>query len=203
MSLIGFSAVTLEEALSHLSCRSCTPSTMGAQLEALQNRADVGPARDHEGMHVKAPIRDAVRAAEQAESRMLRDIGAIRCLDALASLQHAHVLKDRPALAKMHKAVPSRAQGELVIQCLRAHSEYRRGGKPDQDRALAAVYVWAHSRASDMFPLTAHDCEDLASAFKSGKAVRARQKAAELYADCYLVLAEFVVAWNRKQIKVA
>ena len=140
-----------------------------------------------------------LQAQANAEGRCCaREIPTIRCLDALSTQRNAHVLKDRPALAKLHKRVPERTQGELVVLCLRAYEEWRLTSK---ERALAAVHAWAHALVPDAFPVPDHGEDDLAQAFRAGKAARARQRAAELYADCYLVLAEWVTAWNRKQIK--
>ena len=201
MSLIRYGAVTLDDALGLLSARTCSPSTMGAQLEALAARAALEPAAVDVGdapVYVKPPKQDALQAQANAENRMLREIATIRCLDALSTYQHAHVLKDRPALAKLHKRVPTRTQGELVLLCLRAYEEWRLTSK---ERALAAVHAWAQVLAPDAFRVPDHGEDDLAQAFRVGKAARSRQRAAELYADCYLVLAEWIASWNRRQIR--
>ena len=45
MSLIRYGAVTLDDALGLLSARTCSPSTMGAQLDALAAQAEAGAHR--------------------------------------------------------------------------------------------------------------------------------------------------------------
>lgn len=75
---------------------------------------------------------------------------------------------------RLAKLAGSKPAGRLVIECLRAYAD---GGLP-------SVYTWAE------YPLA-----------KSSPA--AKSKAAELYADCWLVFAEFVASWNRRQIRVA
>lgn len=201
MKGISGGVITLDDALSFLSSRSCTPSTMGAQLDALRDRAEAdGQSLNYDGIHVRSQRQDAVKVAKESENRLLRDIGVIRCVDALARVQHDRIMKNKPSLTKLQRLVADRCEGELVVQCLRAY-EARRLHSPEA--ALAAVYQWAHAHAPDSYPAVLHSETDLPQAFRLGKASRARQKAADLYADCYLVLAEFVAAWNRRQIRAA
>jgi hypothetical protein len=61
--------------------------------------------------------------------------------------------------------------------------------------------MWASSLAPETYPIPKHRESDLAQAFRAGKALRARARAAELYGDCYLALADWVTAWNRRQIQ--
>lgn len=118
-----------------------------------------------------------------------------RCLEDLARL--ADTRADLPSLSKLQAAVKERSQGELVVQCLRAYEERLR----DPERALAAVYEWARGHAPKLYPPVLHSEADLTTAFASGKAQKARGKASDLYGDCFMVLSEFVTAWNRQQIK--
>lgn len=200
MSLIRYGLVTLDDARCMLMSRSMAPSAMGPMLERAQCRY-VGPEYSDtvNEVHVKAERTDAVRAQEDAENRMLRDLGPLRCLDALARVVHAHVLKDRPALARLHKHVPGRTQGELVIGCMRAYEQW---ALHSEERALAAVYLWASSLAPEAYPARVDADEELAQAFRERKAQRARRRASDLYGDCYLVFAAWVAAWNRKQIRL-
>ena len=204
VSLVRYTKITLDEVLCFLTGRTHAASTMGAQLD--QARALYHGGQPHgqfstaNEMHVKAPIQDVFAAQERAESQILENISVAKCLDALAQVQQAHILKDRPALAKLHKLVPERTQGELVVQCLRAYEEWR---LKSEERALAAVYAWAGTHAPLAFPPVSHEEDTLTQAFRVGAAKRARQKASELYADCYLVIAEWVVQWNMRRMAPA
>ncbi len=119
----------------------------------------------------------------------------LRCLSDLARL--AGTRADLPELTKLQAAVKGRCQGELVVQGLRAYEEHRRS----PERALAAVYEWARGHAPKLYPPVLHTEADLPTAFARGKAPQPRGKAADLYADCFLVLAEFVTDWNRRQMR--
>ncbi len=116
----------------------------------------------------------------------------IRCLDALSGVK----IRKMPSLSKMVYGSTASA-GELVVQCLRAYQEHQRS----VPRALSAVYAWAWLKAPKLFPTILHTEKDLETAFARGKAQLAYYKAADLYADCYLVLAEHVLEWNRNQIR--
>ncbi len=81
------------------------------------------------------------------------------------------------ASKKIHPALAKLKglSGVLVVGCLRAYAE---GGLPE-------VYAWAGYPAVTS-PAAQADAQRLA---------------AELYADCFLVCAEFVADWNRRQIR--
>ncbi len=194
MSLVKYRPVTLDQVLCHLMARTNTSSTMGAMLDKAQAVYTVYPEFSDTAneMHVKQARSDLSKIQESAEAEAVN--GAVyRCVDMLATVKHAHVLKDRPSLAKLQKHVPDRGQGELVIQCLRVYEEWR---LRSDEKALAAVYSWAQSHAPLAYPVALHEEETLAQAFRTGAAKRARQRASELYADCYLVLASWVTYWN-------
>jgi hypothetical protein len=195
MSLIRYGKITITDVLGFLSARTCTSSSMGGQLEKARSvYAGAEFSDTFNDMHVKSPRPDSFQACDTAESQLVSDVPVLRCVDALARVKNAHVLRDRPSLVRLQKQVPTRGQGELVVQCLRAYEENR--GDRSPEKALAAVYLWAHSRAPEAFPSVSHDEEDLAQAFRSGKAPKARQRASDLYGDCYLVLGAFVTWWN-------
>jgi hypothetical protein len=180
MSLIRYNAVTLDEALGVLSARTCSPSTMGAQLDVVEQGT-------------KGSRIDPFEAQEKAENRIMRDISAIRCLDALAA---SRVRPDLLNLEQLQRITGERIGGRLVVQCLRAFEEWR---NESQERALVAVYMWANGKTPVRFPIPKHQEVDLAQAFRAGKTPRAKSMAADLYADCYLVLAEWIPAWNLRQ----
>lgn len=103
-----------------------------------------------------------------------------------------------PALTKLQRVVPDEEQTALVMQCLRVY--HARRAEPDV--ALAEVYAWARCKAPSLYPTTLRaKGESLGVAER--KLVAAKCKAAELYADCFLVFAEFVAAWSTRQIGVA
>ncbi|MBX3218904.1 MAG: hypothetical protein KF795_00210 [Labilithrix sp.] len=205
--LISYGTVTLDRALDFLASRTCSPSTFGAQLDAMRESAahaqrvdeeDEEPGDTAQLVRVGPIRKDPFAAQTNAENRILQEIGTIRCLDALAGLRHDRVMKNKAGLARLQKLVPDATSGALVILCLRAFAEWHLQSK---ERALAAVYTWASSLAPDAYPIPKHRESDLAQAFRAGKAVRARARAAELYGDCYLVLADWITAWNRRQIR--
>lgn len=218
MSLVKYSPVTLEEILCFLMGRSFAASTMGQQLEQAEAIYNGSPTHTlfstANEMHVKAPVVDVFKAQERAESAMLDNISVSKCVDGLT--QTTRTLKDRPALAKLQKACPRFGQGELVVGCLRAYGEYaslpfvqkadaateKNWGEPprrSEHRALAAVYEWASARAPSTYGNIEHEEESLTMAFRSGQAMAARSRAAELYADAFLVLDEFVKQWNQRK----
>lgn len=185
--------------------RTHASSTLGAQLEQARAIYHGGPAHGAFGtgneMHVRAPVHDVWKAQENAESAALENISVAKCVDGLATVKVARILKDRPALLKLQKAVPARGQGELVIMILRVYEEWR---LKSPERALAAVYTWAGTLAPLGYPVALTEEHDtLAQAFREGAARKARGKASELYGDAFLVLAQWVTEWNLRREGVA
>lgn len=183
-------------------CPVCqTPTEIGQIVSGKVHLRCYGEKFVHEGMHLKPAAPDGAQAREMAELRIPRDIPTIRCLDALCAQRNANGLKVRKGLARLHRAVVAkdsdRTQGELTVQCLRAYEEFR---LRSAEQGLAAVYRWANRLAPEQFSVVLHTESDLAQAFRTGQAKNARTQAAELYADCYLVLAEWIVSWNRGQM---
>lgn len=140
--------------------------------------------------------RTCAPSSEEPEG-LLENAEVIRCVDDLAKIADTRV--DLPSLAKLQRVVTDRTQGELVVQVLRAYQPHQ----ANPERALAAVYEWARGRAPALYPPALHTEDDLPGAFARGKAAIAKSKAADLYGDCFLVFAEFVAAWNRRQMRVA
>ncbi len=201
MSLVRYAPVKLDEVLCFLMARTNCLSTFGAQLEQARAIYHGGPMHSTFGtaneIHVKAPMPDIWKGQENAEANILSNISVSKCVDALAQVKMARILKDRPALAKLQKSVPSRGQGELVIQVLRVYEEWRLASP---ERALAQVYCWAQSLAPLVYPVALpKEYDTLAQAFREGAARGARTKASELYGDAFLVIAEWVAQWNMRR----
>lgn len=134
---------------------------------------------------------------------MLEDAELVRAADDLVMLQASALAAygvDSPGLLKLAKA---QRLGTVVSKCLRAFEEFR----ADPNRALAAVYATARSISPGQYPLVMHSTApgdsppSLAQAFASGRAAQAKSTAAELYADCLVVLSCFVSERNRKKVK--
>lgn len=87
-------------------------------------------------------------------------------------------LSELPALAALHRQARGWSQGALVVQCLGAYQNFA-GESPE--RALASVYCWALRVACGK---AEWEAKALAKQFLKGKQNKARQKAAQLYADC-------------------
>jgi hypothetical protein len=198
--MIPYAAVSVDEVLCVLAARTNAPSAMGEQIDRMQESAHAASlAAAGEDLPKIHEYRDAWHAQENAENRIMRDIAVFRCLDTLACTENVRGLKGLPTLVRLSKAVRHRTKGELVIQCLRAHAMWATQSK---ERALAEVYVWAHGHAPDLFPAVNHKESSLWQAFRVGSANKARQRASNVYADCYLVMADWVAAWNRRQIRL-
>ncbi len=106
---------------------------------------------------------------------LLAEAEVIRCADALSAATFVVSPDSIPTLTRLQRAVPTSTQGILVTQCLRAYEEHR----ANHGRAIEAVRLWSVRLAPRVRSLDA----------------------ADLYADCFLVFAEFVAAWNRRQIR--
>lgn len=209
-------AVTVEDLLAVCIARNATPSTLGAQLEMLAERAhakksekrnvnpfalaDADAAIELAGgfMLVRSSIGDPYAQRDAAESAMLGSCAALRCLAELAAVKNSSTLKRdnsrRSALLSLAAHAPERGQGELVVQCLRAYEEWRSVSK---ERALAAVFAWSKRVCGQSHK----DENELAQEFREGKAIAARKKASDLYADAFLLLGRWVHYWNRRCLR--
>ena len=107
---------------------------------------------------------------------IVSDEGEPQVLRCLRALRLAGCLASKAECPHLFEAVSryDDTSGEFVICCIH---DFEKGG-------LGAV----HRRAEWPAPRT------------HGEAEAVRRRAASLYADCLLVLAEFVAAWNRGQI---
>lgn len=197
--------VTVQDVLDVLVGRTSAPSNMGAQLERIQDAAFRISDRmqamnliDLDQDSLELPMRTAKRqvanpsCVDAAEQFAFMRAPAIHCLQDLCAVKHTHVLKSRAAIAALHKRAPDWTQGAIVVGCLRAYQE--RASK-SKERGLAEVHAWSQ-RITGAEP--DDDACELAEQFAKGKALRKRRAAAELYADCMLVVMGWVGIWNRR-----
>lgn len=196
--------VTVQDVLDALVGRTTAPSNMGAQLDRIRDKAFRIPDKTQaknliEEDQNERPVQKARRSVrdisciDSAETFALMRAPVLHCIQDLCEVGHAHSLKSRAALAALHKQAPHWTQGALVVGCLRAYHEWASHSK---ERALAEVCAWLHRVAGAEAP----DAFELAQHFREGKAKRSRTRAAELYADCILVLLGWVGIWNRREI---
>lgn len=194
--------VKLSDVLDFLVGVSAIPSNFGAQLEAIVAKRSTPEAsrtvcytESLDAKTTKQPVIDA-RAVSRMEDELIERASVIRCLQEFADLQTGYPLKERRALSRLHRRVSHRTQGELALRALYA---YQKWGSNSPERALAEVYAWSrriqHLEPGDVFML--------AQEFRGGEAKRAREEAAELYADSLLVLSAWVGAWNARHGKRA
>jgi hypothetical protein len=128
-------------------------------------------------------VKEVLQALAQTEPR--------RCLQALCSIQMTSV-KGCRSLCSLHRLVPQRNRGELVVLCLTAYHEWAHQSK---ERALAEVYAWSRRVVGDG---DRADAVALARAFRAGKELSARKAAAKLYSDSIIVLADWIRVWNKR-----
>lgn len=178
--------ITIDDILHTLVSQSAAPSSMGAQLERLRYGASIAP--------------DPFRARDEVESRLLRDAALFRCAADFAARQElrGNNAAAYKALEKVYRGSTTKPpQGTIALRVLRAYQERC---TQSQERALVEVYSYLASIAPDVLPPPPKDDGvDLVTAFRTGKAKRARSMAAEVYADALLSLGAFLSIWNRNQ----
>lgn len=172
--------VRVESILDLLVSRSCAPSTFGAQLDRLRYGLSNTP--------------DPFRAREDAEANMMEKAGVMRCLSAFSERGEFRTKTiSYKGLERVQKATYAKLpQGHIAQEVLRAYQEWVGMG---QERALAMVYGYLNRVVPELAPEKAS--LDLVQSFRDGKAKRARDFAAELYADSLLALEAFVRVYNR------
>lgn len=129
--------------------------------------------------------RTAQSSGTEAEA-ILADAKLVRAADELAALELSSLdalWAKAPSLRRLALAAKGKSAGMLLCQCLREYEAFR----ATPERALARVYTWANSVDPKLYPL--------------GKPGLVREAASELYADCLIVLSDFVTSKNRKQIR--
>lgn len=184
------SSVTLNEVLEVLSSRTAAGSNFGTHLE----RAQDGLSWNGKGLHAMQ--------VSAIEDRMLQAGAVYRCVDDLAAagLEVMGIGKDSyPSLSKLRmKTDRPLPPGYAVVKCLRVYQEW---ATREPVRGLAAVYSWMHEVAPDYCRLAEHDEDSLTQAFLVGKAKSARRMASEVYADCFLIVSNWVPKWNVNEKK--
>lgn len=134
---------------------------------------------------------------------MLEDAELTRAADDLDGLQGSALVTYGVDSLGLRNLAKVQRLGTVVSKVLRSFEEFR----ADPNRALAAVYSTARGIAPSLYPLTMYSMvpgespPSLAQAFASGRAAKAKSAAAELYADCLVVLSCFVSERNRKKVK--
>lgn len=193
--------LTVQDVLDVLVSGGIAPSNMGAQLERIRDKAlrppdktrakdfiyDTGPqqAAYEAGrvVHVRSVVRD-VSCIDAAEQFALMHAPVLRCIDALCEAKDSAAFRGRTVLKSLHERTGA-SFGSLTIGALRVYQE--RASK-SQERGLAEVFVWRQR----LLYQPADDANVLAQQFREGKAKKSRSIAAELYADCMLVLMRWV-----------
>ena len=189
--LTAVGAVTVDDVLYYLMSRTVVPSALGAQLDRMRSGQSGSPGS---GNAAKAAASDD---AVRREMQMLRQAAIYKCVADLEAVTSV----DFEPCPDMHKfARQARMNdGQAVVGLLRA---YQTRSSQSEQRALADTAVWMLSKAPNA-ELTEHDESVLAQSFREGKQKRARGRTLRALADAQLVLARWVVRWNRKRVRVA
>jgi hypothetical protein len=187
------STVQVADVLDHLVAKSAAPSSFGAQLDRMRFGIQVTP--------------DPFRAREEAENKLLQSAALLRCIDqfearyefSVTTRQRATSAAGYKVLDRIQKAT-KRGQGEIALGILRAyHERVTCSIGQSQERGLLAVYTYVAGIAPDAVPAPPKDTDDLLMAFRTGSAKRARNMAAEAYADALLALQNHVRVYNKKK----
>lgn len=177
----------VDDILHFLVARTSAPSSMGAQLERMKNGCSTAP--------------DPFRARDEAESAMLEQANLLRAMDEFEKRDEFRS-SNRNDYRKLHEAQRKCAtsgripQGKIALGVLRAYQER---ATTSQERGLVEVYRFVRSIAPKSMPPPPKDEGDLAQAFRTGKASRSRDDAAEIYADALLALGTFLQSWNKRR----
>lgn len=157
---------------------------MGAQLDRLRYGTASAP--------------DPFRAQSEAEDRMIEAATLLRCLSDFSSKQELRSSSAATyrALEKVQRATNAKLpQGLIATEVLRAYQEW---STKSQERGLTAIYQYLSRIAPSIVPAAPQSqVDDLVSLFRNGKAKRARDFSAEIYADALLSLGGFLQTFNR------
>lgn len=203
MTMINRTPVTVEEMLAHFVSRSNAPSTMGSQLARLAAGSD---ARHH-GAGWGPKAKAETPTPKDPEGPILRDSNVYRLEQGLAAIKGADL--DIPALVSVTSSTKD-GMGRVVVRVLRAFQEAL--AAPTEDELGRA-----HQRAQKVTqrpdePPSVFVERQLAvfqkaiGEYRAPRGIEAIERlypgienAAELYADCLLVLSMFVQSFNRKK----
>lgn len=177
-------AVRIDDVLHHLVARSAAPSSMGSQLDRLRTGTFGRP--------------DPFRSRDEAENQIMEQAQLLRCMSDFADrLEFRTATSTFRALEKIQKRTnPKLNQGYIALAVLRAYQEW---GTQSEARALVAVYAYIRSIAPDSVAPPPKNETDIIQAFRTGKAKRAREFSAEVYADALLALGTFLQTWNKRK----
>lgn len=160
---------------------------MGAQLDRLRYGTSSPP--------------DPFRAQSEAEDRMIQEATLLRCISTFGARQELRTNASTPyrTLEKIQRAASTNTpQGLIAIEILRSYQEW---STKSQERGLTAIYQYLTRVAPSIVPaLPSSTDDDLVTLFRKGKAKRARDFAAEAYADALLSLGGFLHTYNRTKL---
>jgi hypothetical protein len=190
--LANIGAITLDDILYFLMAKTTVSSGFGAALE----RARVGLSGRPKKGSGQASCVAASESASQ-ETLLLKAASISRCVTVLAGVEKVDFepcpdLRRFATQAKMN-------EGEVAIGVLRAYQERC---TQSEERALAEACIWLIKHVPG-FEITLKSEDDLAQDFRQGRQKRARGKSLCVLADARLVLAKWVVLWNRQRMRAA
>ena len=188
--------ITIDDVLGHLVARTNAQSSMGAQLDQLSVTSE---ARAH-GPGWRTHAKPAVKTAKDPEAGILRDSALYRCVTGLGNVKGV----DIDAAGRLVDVAVDRGTwiGNVIVNTLRAFQS-----------ALASVtdedLERAERRASKAPPAKQEEVRQKAlgeyraprglDAVMRTWSLKTSAEAAELYADCLLVLALYVQDFNRRK----
>lgn len=188
--------ITVDDVLGHLVARTNAQSTMGAQLDQL---AVTSEARGH-GPGWRTHAKPTVKTAKDPEAGALRDSAMYRCVAGLGNIKGVDT---DTASRLVDVAVDSGTWvGAVVVNTLRAfQSALASVTDEDLERAQrrAAKSAPALQEAVLQKALGEYRAPRGIDAVMRTWSLKTTAEAAELYADCLLVLALYVQTFNRKE----
>ena len=176
--------VTLDDVLTILA----TGSLLSSSWEPLVSRALLGTPEDGSA------------GGHGQDEALLRNASLVRCVRDLA-------LRDKPkdarlsTLPKVALAIrPRMTWGKVAVEVLGRYEPFA-VAKPNE--ALARVFVWVTRHTDTWTPLKLDDGESPGDVFAAGKRARSRSMAADLVADCLLLVDRHVTVWKAEQSRAA
>lgn len=174
--------VSLREVLEVLSSNTQSPSSFGSDLDR---------ARDG----TQSTSRDISSQMLAIEENLLSKAPVYRCVSDLVAYANIRFTPQVDKLRKLaHRAQTS--EGACVVTIMRIYQPW---ATSNPDRGLVAVYEWMRKIDVSLPEIDSGAEGDSAAVFRSGKAPKARDKAAQMVADAEIAIATWVDAWNRSQ----
>lgn len=195
MTMHTFTPVEVSEVLCHLAGKTNSPSSMGSQLERLATQSEAkrhGPGWITHAKPTRPVPKDPEGPALRDASvyRLISDLGRIRAVDL-----DAKVLV-QTALERKH------AIGTIVVRTLRAFQEALAAPSDEElERASKRADKATPARRDEVFQraIAEYRAPRGLDAVQRAFALAESGTAAELYADCLLVLSVYVQTFNRKK----